>query len=215
LIKNPLSNKYKMVRETVEIADDDQATQKKESLEAKSHEEILEILKDIESVEIKLKDNKPPLETYDDPVFFEIGQDKHLGELDEEIHFLEVPPEPETIENLHIQEIEKQSHKKDIADKKRIDTEVLDPSNATFTLKLDEKGNLVGFNIKSQMEKDKRRRFRLLKRESTSESTEEVLGIIGKFKGLLSRLKPKGSGEEGSSKISNVIGKIKGIFSRS
>ena len=206
-----------MVRETIEIADDDQSTQKKESLEAKSHDEILEILKDIESIEIKLKNEKPSLESHDDPVFFEVGQDKQLGELDE-INFLEVPPEPETIENVHIQDTEKQLQKNNIADKKikkKIDTEVPDPSNSTFTLKLDEKGNLVGFNIKSQIEKDKKRRFRLSKREPTSESTEQESGIIGKFKGLLSRLKPKGSGEEGSSKISNIIGKIKGIFSRS
>ncbi|EMR74579.1 hypothetical protein MBGDF03_00782 [Thermoplasmatales archaeon SCGC AB-540-F20] len=73
----------------------------------------------------------------------------------------------------------------------------LEPGNSTFTLRIDDQSNLVGFNIKKpkpQVE-SKHRRFLPFKRgfskESEDEKTTEESGIKGKIKGIFSRIKIK------------------------
>ena len=70
------------------------------------------------------------------------------------------------------------------------------PINSTFTLRIDNQGNLVGLNIKKpKSTKDSKfRRFLHFKRTISSESEEkeiENLNIKEKIKGIFSKLKPK------------------------
>ena len=97
---------------------------------------------------------------------------------------------------------------------KEISDEMIKPQG-TFTLKIDDEGNLVGFPIKKVKSKEKKKKHLLAfgKEKSEGEKTEEITGFKGKIKNIFSRGKSESSGE-GGSKISNVVGKIKGIFSR-
>ena len=196
---------------------------KKEISRIKKHDEILELLKEIESIEDKIKNTEITVETFDEPVFIEVEQAEMNGEINKENHFIEVPIESETIEKVQIQKKEKQKRKIHFMSKPRRKKKPkgkLKPSN-TFILKINDQGSLVGFNIKKPKPKAESKHRRILPfkkgtpRESGDEKTTEESGIKGKIKGIFSRIKPKASGEEGGSKISNALGKIKGIFSRS
>ncbi|MCK5261830.1 MAG: hypothetical protein KAJ44_06590 [Thermoplasmatales archaeon] len=77
----------------------------------KTHDEILEPLKEIESIEDKLKSTEITVETFDEPVFIEVEQAEMNGEINKEIHFIEVPIGSETIEKVQIQKKEKQKRK--------------------------------------------------------------------------------------------------------
>lgn len=213
-----------MAREAREIAEVNQLNQIKKSSEVKTHDEILGLLKEVESIEDKLKSTETTLETVDEPVFIEVEQAEMTGEIEKEIQFIEVPTESKTKEKVQTQETEKQKRKIHFMFKSRRKKKPkgeLEPGNSTFTLRIDDQSNLVGFNIKKPKPqvKSKHRRFLPFKRGfskgSEDEKTTEESGIKGKIKGIFSRLKSKASGEEGGSKISNILGKIKGIFSRS
>jgi len=94
------------------------------------------------------------------------------------------------------------------------------PIKSTFTLRIDDKGHLVGFNIKKPKPKKEKKSRRILlfrrKKGEVGASAEpaaekpEVKGIKGKIIGIVSKIKPKKSG----SKVSGIVGKTKGIFSR-
>lgn len=196
---------------------------KKEISRIKKHDEILELLKEIESIEDKIKNTEITVETFDEPVFIEVEQAEMNGEINKENYFIEVPIESETIEKVQIQKKEKQKRKIHFTSKlhrKKKPKGELKPSN-TFTLKINDQSNLVGFNIKKPKPKAESKHRRILPfkkgtpRESGDEKITEESGIKGKIKGIFSRIKPKASGKEGGSKISNALGKIKGIFSRS
>ena len=91
----------------------------------------------------------------------------------------------------------------------------LRPGNTTFTLGIDDRGKLVGYNIKKPKSERGHRRILPFGKSATEESgakEAEEPGIKGKVKGLFSRIKPKQSGESGGSKISSLLGKIKGVL---
>ncbi|MCK5112895.1 MAG: hypothetical protein KAQ84_05070 [Thermoplasmatales archaeon] len=83
----------------------------KKEIRTKTHDEILELLMEIESIEDKLKSTEITVETFDEPVFIEVEQAEMNGEINKEIHFIEVPIGSETIEKVQIQKKEKQKRK--------------------------------------------------------------------------------------------------------
>ena len=91
----------------------------------------------------------------------------------------------------------------------------LRPGNTTFTLRIDDQGRLMGYNIKKPKSKGGHRRILPFGKGTTEESgakEAEEPGIKGKIKDLFSRIKPKQSGESGGSKVSILLGKIKGVL---
>lgn len=197
---------------------------KKEISRTKTHDEILKLLKEIESIEDKLKSTETIADRSVLPKFVEIENPETPGELSKEIQSPGIPTESELMEKDRTQKKEKQKRKIHFALKphrKKKPNGRLKPSNSTFTLRIDDQSNLVGFNIKKpkpKVESKYRRIFLLQKatpKESGDEKTTEELGIKGKINGIFSRIKPKSYGEEGGSLISNALGKIRDIFSRS
>jgi len=88
--------------------------------------------------------------------------------------------------------------------------ELIDDSmlqQSTFTLRLDEKGNLVGYNLK------KPKPLKAPKQE-TSAPEPEVKGVKGKILRVVSKIRRKKSSKEGGSKLSGIGGKLKGIIPR-
>lgn len=197
---------------------------KKEISRTKTHDEILELLKEIESIEGKLKGTETIAGTSVEPTFVELKQTEMTGELSKETQSPGIPTESELMEKVRIQKKEKQKRKIHFTSKphrKKKPKGRLKPSSSTFTLRIDDQSSLVGFNIKKPKPKAESKHRRILPfkkgtpKESGDEKTTEELGIKGKIKGIFSRIKPKSSGEESGSKISNALDKIKGIFSRS
>jgi hypothetical protein len=91
------------------------------------------------------------------------------------------------------------------------------PVRSTFTLQLDEEGNLIGFILKKpKLPKEKKGwpRFRRRGGEEAEKETEEEPepGIKGKLKRVVSKLRRKKSSDEESG--GGIGSKIKGIFSR-
>ena len=90
---------------------------------------------------------------------------------------------------------------------------------STFTLDIDDEGNLVGLNIDKQKTESKQERFikikNLVSKFSKSKETEDKSGFVGKIKGIFSKIKLKKTNDEEGSKISNILKRIKGIFSKS
>jgi len=87
--------------------------------------------------------------------------------------------------------------------------------NTTFTLRIDDQGRLMGYNIKKPKSEGGHRRILPFGKGTTEESgakEAEEPGIKGKIKDLFSRIKPKQSGESGGSKVSSLLGKIKGVL---
>jgi len=90
------------------------------------------------------------------------------------------------------------------------------PMRGTFTLHLDDEGNLIGFPIKKPVPKPEKKHRRLLpfgKKKSegeneTEQPQEPVKGIKGKIKRITSRFK-RSKGEKGSGgKFSKILSKI-------
>lgn len=91
------------------------------------------------------------------------------------------------------------------------------PVVSTFTLQLDEEGNLVGFILKKpKLPKEKKVGSRFQRRggEEAKRETEEETepGMKGKLKRLVSKLWRRKSSEEDSD--GGIVSKIKGVFSR-
>ena len=171
----------------------------------KTHEEILDLLKEIEFLEKKIKNPQEKeisynqyftdQETKNDEIIQDFSKETEFVDVSKgEIEFSEIQTNPELSENLH----EKYSFKK---------------IPSTFNLTIDDDGNLIGLNVKTKINKNDKR-----KRTSTKtkdQEIEEETTVIGRITGLFSRIKLKTSSEEGSSRISNIFVKIKNIFSRS
>lgn len=85
---------------------------------------------------------------------------------------------------------------------------------STFTLTLDNEGNLVGFPLKKPIPPKEKRGFLFFRKKSGSEHTEETpaKGIKGTLLRVASRFKRKKSAEGESS--GGIGGKIKGIMKR-
>lgn len=101
-------------------------------------------------------------------------------------------------------------------------TKRVKPIKGTFTLTIDDDGNLHGFRMKKPHPEKEKRSWHLPQlphlplRRKKSETTEgeeptEKTGIPAKIKGLFLRFRREKSEEETESKISGLIGKLKGI----
>lgn len=254
-----------MVRETSKILETN--TSKKELSKIKTHKEILDLLKEIDLIEEKIKNieecdetsNKRSFseknpndsivfgESFEEIQFIEIPNEtiENKGTNDTiegEIEFIEVPTNSELIERVRQQEKEDEFYKnkkqkfgkkklrfrvrrrkpielskplKEFYTPKKSNKNVI-PKNSTFTIRINNDGNLVGLNIKKP--KIKRKRFHFLKKEinkeSSSEEIEDKINIVKKITKKLSGIRLKTIKGEGS-RVSNTIAKIKGIFSRS
>jgi len=92
--------------------------------------------------------------------------------------------------------------------------EVTTPTG-TFTLRIDDEGNLIGFNIKKprpKTEKKQRRMSPFKQKKGTSEEAE-VSGRLGKLKGLFSRVR-KSKETGGESEKTGIKTKLSGLLSR-
>jgi len=78
---------------------------------------------------------------------------------------------------------------------------------STFTLRFDDKGNLVGYNLKKPKPVKQPKQ-----KTEPSAPAPEAKGIKGKLKRVTSKLRPKRSGKEGGSRFSGIGGKLKGII---
>ncbi len=239
-----------MVREIVELGQ----LNREDSSGLKTHDEILELIKEIESIEDKFK-------------YLKVAPENHIGKeiVNQELEQIEATGElmgkPHISVNQTKSELKEITHPDKRKDKKhkihfpigihwrkearwpkignflkrikvnpsRIKTPELTelqnqlessevglrPGNTTFTLRIDDQGRLMGYNIKKPKSEGGHRRILPFGKGTTEESgakEAEEPGIKGKIKGLFSRIKPKQSGESGGSKVSSLLGKIKGIL---
>jgi hypothetical protein len=239
-----------MVREIVELGQLNQ----EDSSGLKTHDEILELIKEIESIEDKFKylGVAPENHIGEESVNQELEQTEATGELTGKSHISASQTKSELKEITHPDKRKDKKHKIrfpiEIHWKKEIkwpkignflkrikvnprgiktpeltelqnqlgSSEVgLRPGNTTFTLRIDDQGRLIGYNIKKPKSEGGHRRILPFGKSTTEESSAkeaEEPGIKGKIKGLFSRIKPKQSGESGGSKVSSLLGKIKGVL---
>jgi hypothetical protein len=194
--------------------------EKKDSSEVKTHEEILRLLKDVESLEEKVKNPDVFTEEEIKPeiVFQEVEQPGHIPDfIDEQVQprepFEEIPQKK--IKKFRQPLIKKQEKMEGPSREKKPwlsflkknikNVQVLEPSSelepkpqegtiprSTFILQLDTSGNLVGFPIKKQKQENQKKGW------------------------LFSRRKPQEGGttlsEEETAK--GIKGKLKGIVSK-
>lgn len=220
-------------RKIAELEDIDQLNQKKVFSGLKTHDEILELFEEIESIEDTLKHPETIEEELIKPetVEQEPVQPEKTGELADEIVFIEVPPESEIKKKkpkrLKIRRFLRFKKEKpgEISESTELQDQLEEPKgefkpiSSTFTLRIDDQDGLVGLNIKKPKPPREKKHIRLpfkkkAAKEPKSEEKIEATGIKGKLLRIVSRIKPKKSEGEGGSKISNIAGKIKGIFSR-
>ena len=244
------NNQHVMVREIVELGQ----LNREDSSGLKTHDEILELIKEIESIEDKFK-------------YLEVTPENHIGkeivnqELEQTEATGELTGKPHISANQTKSELKEITHpdkRKDKKHKIRFPIEIhwgketkwpkignflkrikvnpsgintpeltelqnqlgssevgLRPDNTTFTLRIDDQGRIVGYNIKKPKSKRGHRRilpFGKGTNEELGAKEAEEPGIKGKVKGLFSRIKPKQSGESGGSKVSILLRKIKGVL---
>jgi hypothetical protein len=232
---------------------------KKELSKIKTHEEILDLLEEIDLIEEKIKKIDKFDETSNEQSYSEndiINSDNLSESLDElefieisnenldddgELIFTEVPTNSELNELIRKKDKEKVLFKNGLGQKKlhfkirrRKKNEIsgsldeLDlsktnnfmPKKSTFTIRISNKGELIGLNIKKPKIKSQNilKRFHFLKneknKETSSEESVDKTNIFRKIFGKLARIKLK-TPEGETSRLSNVLSKIKGIFSRS
>ena len=84
--------------------------------------------------------------------------------------------------------------------------------HSTFMLRLDDEGNLCGFDRPKLKPEPLRVSFHRRKKEAEGGEAPTSSGRFGKLRSLFSR--KKGSSEAGSSKLSKVLGKFKGLGRR-
>ena len=239
-----------MVREIVELGQ----LNREDSSGLKTHDEILELIKEIESIEDKFKylEVTPENHIGKEIVNQELEQTEATGELTgkphisadqtkselkeithpdkrkdkkHRIHFpigihwrkearwpkignflKRIKVNPSGIKTPELTELQNQLESSEVG---------LRPGNTTFTLRIDDQGRLMGYNIKKPKSEGGHRRILPFGKGTTEESgakEAEEPGIKGKIKGLFSRIKPKQSGESGGSKVSSLLGKIKGVL---
>ena len=78
---------------------------------------------------------------------------------------------------------------------------------STFTLRFDDKGNLVGYNLKKPKPPKEQK-------QETAAPEPEAKGVKGKIKRVFSKIRRKKSLKEGGSRMSGIGGKLKGIVPR-
>jgi hypothetical protein len=201
--------------------------QNENSSEVKTHEEIMKLYKDLQSVEAKVKNPEqlkkesiesetimqkiePSLQKPEVPI-----QDQQPIEPTGEISLKRKEPKRPFLEKIDEPEIpaEKKTHWFAFFKKEKTDDSELKPapeveqqpqeikiSRSTFILQLDDAGNLIGFPMKKTL-------------QGAEESEREpVKGIKGKLIQLASMFRRKKSEEAESS--GGIGEKIKGIFRR-
>jgi len=198
----------------------DQLDKKRSSATLKTHDEILNLFKEIETIEENIKKQEHIEET----VIHPDGSEQEIEFIDvQEVEFIDITDE--TTKEVPFQEVptdkkpERPKEKRFFhLKRKKIgvtkDTqEPLKPIKSTFTLKIDDQGNLAGLNVKRPRPKKEKKpfKFKLFKRGEAKESAPdetETKEIPGKIKGIFSKLKRGKSGESkgegGGSKISGI-----------
>ena len=178
-----------------------QSDQKKDYPGIKTHEEILDLFKEVESIEGKLKSPEliEDIYTESETVKKEAGSTKTTGELPAEPQSSKIPTESELKDKIKAEKKKGKKHKisfpykirrskKPKAPKaKRFlrflkikpgETEISEPTElqdqleepkgeikpikSTFTLRIDDNGHLVGFNIKKPKPKKEKKSRRIL-----------------------------------------------------
>lgn len=204
-----------------------------DALGAKSHFDIVGLLQDIK----ELESNIQKFEVKEDVI--DIQQELGIGEFNEPEISKQIPieqplpivPLPEIPEELlESEKIEKKVkkffseelparlHLKEAGvflKKKVLRIPDEDPflPRATFTLNIDNSGNLVGFDIPNPNQQNLIKSIvSAIKNKSKSSSKEESApkGIVGKITGIFTKIIPKKG--EGESESSGIFGKIKGIL---
>jgi len=209
--------------------------QKKGSSALKSHKEILDLFKEIKTIEEKVKNPELIEETGIQPeiLWQEVEQIEEIGEVAKEPITPEVPPDKkhkiQFLSKLRKKKKSKEPKKRFFKPRRLKPKETEDVQGelksikSTFALRINDQGNLIGLNTKKPRPKKEKKplKLRLFKRGTAKEEAPaetDVKGIPGKIKGLFSKTKLKKSGASKSegrgSKISGAAGKIKGIFSR-
>jgi len=227
-------------RVITELEELDQLDQKKVSASLKSHEEILDLFREVETIEQNIKNPESFDETVITPDIIgqEISQEGKTGEIIKKSHISEESLKKE--KKLKFKFLSKRHKKKEMKEPKKrwfksrkLKVKKIKEAQgeltlkkSTFTLRIDKQGNLVGLNIKKpKVKKEKTKlRFKLFKKGKGKEAKpteQEIKGIKGipvKIKGVFSKIKLKKSsersGEKEGSKIAGSVGKIKGIFSK-
>jgi hypothetical protein len=200
--------------------------QKEASSEVKTHQEILNLFKDLESLEAKVKN----------PEVFEgksIESEAFLHEIDlpmqnseeagEEPQSMEPPREipqkkGEKKKQSLLEKKEKRGKQPEFATSTGLEQPVQEVKipRSTFILELDSDGHLVGLPVKKPiMEKEKKDWF-FFKRKTQSGAVEQqeepVKGIKGKLKHVVSTLRRKKSSE--AEPREGIGGTIKGLLKR-
>lgn len=227
-------------RNITELERLEELDQKKGSSALKSHNEILDLFKELETIEENVKNPEVIEEIIIKPDIAkqEIEQTDITGEIEKDLDTSEDSVKKEKNHKLQfLSKLRKKKKPKEPGKRflklrrfKSIKTEdihgELKPIKSTFTLKINDQGNLIGLNIKKPITKKEKKplRLKLFKKGAAKEeapAVTDVKGIKGipvKIKGLFSKIRLKKSeasnSEGGGSKISGVAGKIKGIFSR-
>ena len=224
-------------RNITELERLEELDQKKRSSALKSHNEILDLFKELETIEENIKSPEVIEEIIIQPDISkqEIEQTDITGEIEKDLDTLEDSVKKEKKHKLQfLSKLRKKKKPKEpkkrflklrrLKPKENEDVQgELKPIKSTFTLRINDQGNLIGLNIKKPRSKKEKKplKLRLFKRGAAKEEAPaetDVKGIPVKIKGLFSKIKLKKSGgsksEGGGSKISGSAGKIKGIFSR-
>ena len=187
-------------------------------MQVKSHEEILQLIKEIEELEHRineesLEDLENDLDTSREP----IG---------------EVPPEDSAELSINADSpiatkkklrftLHRKPGKGESFERAALHSFLHpEPVRNVFTLRLNDAGELVGFDLKKPtLPREKIQLRTVFKRKTQSSESATTEESASGMKGKLSRItimfkRPSVGGKEGS-KVNGVIGKIKGIFSRS
>jgi len=218
--------------------------QNDDSSKVKTHEEIMKLFKDSESIEAKVKNSEefkkdtieskafypelePPLQKPEEAIEEQqstepTGEIPHKKKEKQKQLFLKRTEKPE-IQN------ERETNWFSFLKKEKNNPPELEPSTiveqqaqeikiprSTFTLQLDNDGNLVGFPIKKPHLEQGKKGWLFSKSKTQSEGVESeeetVKGIKGKLKHVISTLRRKKS-EESESSV-GISEKITGIFRR-
>ncbi len=208
--------------------------QNEDSSKVKTHEEILRLFHEVQSVETKVK-NPEEFKKESYPVVTTLQQIKPQAQISDSTAEGQQSIEPageislkkkaeqkkSFLKKLDKPEIpsEKKTHWFGFLKTEKQDIQELEPPlevepqpeditilRSTFTLQLDNDGNLTGFPMKKPQQEKKTR-------QGTEEAEEEpVKGIKGTLKHITSRFRHKSPDESESS--SGIGDKIKGIFKR-
>jgi hypothetical protein len=187
-------------------------------LQIKSHEEILQLIKEIEELEHRineesLEDMESGIDTTTEP----IGE---VPSVDSAEILINADSPIATKKKLRFT-LHRKPRRRESFEKTAFHSFLHpEPVRNVFTLRLNDAGELVGFDLKKPTPPREKIQLRTIFKRKTPKSESATIeeptpGLKGKLLRITRIFKrPNMRGEEGS-KASGVIGKIKGIFSRS